>query len=531
MAGFVYIMSNASFDGRLKIGMSVKDPTGERVNELNNTTSLPEPFLVEYYCFVDRHDQLEKLIHKELDGFRPNKKREFFNVKLEIAIDTIRKLSKKFGGTKYEYLLRPESIVEELAPKINSSEKKQNIKYPNAKMVIEFNEVAKIAYEKLHKKSANLGDAFLEALEKQPSISVEKLNIIFEKLKLLHENHLHIEFKNQFSDPIANYYYNFCLNNNTLMAEEFKNTFKTLSVSANARNIFQTLCEKYKLKIKPNSIKMFEFIVKDIQSFNDDQMIFLNKLMKEVGFYIKKNNLARFPQYQIYKMSIPLTKTFSSADLLYFIKNEFNIIKLDKIAKDKLYLLAEKNGLGKIENILKLSIKDISSFDDINMPFIIQMLEILDFKIVKKVVNKSSKSKTAVAKYQIYKGNILIAEFSNYRDLFDFIGYEFDRKKLIELVQIEILKKAELKKNKVLLKETQEKIKKNQTKSELEQRNEELERRRSAYQAKSEMFGTNNQKIQTSSPPPITKPLFSLINRFIIGGILLFVFYKIMVSF
>ena len=84
MAGFVYVMSNASFDGRLKIGMSVKDPTGERVNELNNTTSLPEPFLVEYYCFVDRHDQLEKLIHKELDGFRPNKKREFFNVKSKI---------------------------------------------------------------------------------------------------------------------------------------------------------------------------------------------------------------------------------------------------------------------------------------------------------------------------------------------------------------------------------------------------------------------------------------------------------------
>ncbi|MDC1412246.1 GIY-YIG nuclease family protein [Amylibacter sp.] len=521
MAGFVYIMSNASFDGRLKIGMSVKDPTGERVNELNNTTSLPEPFLVEYYCFVDRHDFLEKLIHKELDAFRPNKKREFFNVKLEIAIDTIRKLAKKFGGTKYEYLLHPESIVEELPPKINKSEKQQNIKYPNAKMVIEFNEAAKIAYEKLHKKSTNLGNTFLEALEKQPSISVEKLNTIFEKLELLHKNNLHLEFRNQFSDPIANYYYNFCLNTNTLMAEEFKNTFETLNVSANARNIFQTLCAKYKLKIKPNSIKMFEFIVKDIQYFNDEQMIFLNKLMREVGFYIKKNNLNRFPQYQIYKMSIPLTKTFSSADLLYFIKNEFNIIKLDKIAKDKLYLLAEKNGLGKIENILKLSIKDISTFDDINMPFINQMLEILEFKIVKKVLNKSSKSNTTGVKYQICKDNIPIAKFSNTNDLLSFIGNEFDRKKLIKLVEIEILKKAELKKNKFLLKETQDQLKKNQAKSE-------LERRRIAYQAKSEIHA---QKIKTSSPPPITKPLFSLTNRFIIGGILLFVFYKIMVSF
>ena len=53
MAGFVYVMSNPGFDGRVKIGKSIKDPTMDRVEELNSTTSVPEPFKVEYYCYVD----------------------------------------------------------------------------------------------------------------------------------------------------------------------------------------------------------------------------------------------------------------------------------------------------------------------------------------------------------------------------------------------------------------------------------------------------------------------------------------------
>ena len=46
MAGFVYIMSNPAFPQLLKIGKSGKDPTGDRVKELNQT-GVPEPFKVE----------------------------------------------------------------------------------------------------------------------------------------------------------------------------------------------------------------------------------------------------------------------------------------------------------------------------------------------------------------------------------------------------------------------------------------------------------------------------------------------------
>ncbi len=38
------MMSNLGFDGRVKIGKSIKDPTMDRVEELNLTTSVSERF-------------------------------------------------------------------------------------------------------------------------------------------------------------------------------------------------------------------------------------------------------------------------------------------------------------------------------------------------------------------------------------------------------------------------------------------------------------------------------------------------------
>ena len=51
MAGFIYIMSNPAFPNLLKIGKTSKDPTSNRINELN-TTGVPYPFRCEYYAFV-----------------------------------------------------------------------------------------------------------------------------------------------------------------------------------------------------------------------------------------------------------------------------------------------------------------------------------------------------------------------------------------------------------------------------------------------------------------------------------------------
>ena len=90
MAGFVYVMSNPGMPKLLKIGKSSKDPSTFRLDELN-TTGVPFPFGCEYYIYVDDCDWLERNVHAELGEFRPNQKREFFEVNCSEAIKTIQK--------------------------------------------------------------------------------------------------------------------------------------------------------------------------------------------------------------------------------------------------------------------------------------------------------------------------------------------------------------------------------------------------------------------------------------------------------
>jgi len=89
MKGWIYIMSNASFsDGRIKIGMSSKDPI-ERKSELESS-GVPEPFVIEYKAMVDDYQKIEQKVHRLLDKYRPNKKREFFTCTIPEAIIAIR---------------------------------------------------------------------------------------------------------------------------------------------------------------------------------------------------------------------------------------------------------------------------------------------------------------------------------------------------------------------------------------------------------------------------------------------------------
>lgn len=59
MNGFIYIMSNPSIQGKIKIGKSASDPKSFRKEELY-TTSVPEPFVVEYSVFEENYDEIEK---------------------------------------------------------------------------------------------------------------------------------------------------------------------------------------------------------------------------------------------------------------------------------------------------------------------------------------------------------------------------------------------------------------------------------------------------------------------------------------
>ena len=80
--GFVYIMTNDSMPGIIKVGMSTKVPT-ERAKELEDT-GLPMSYVVQYYAFFDDMRQAEKKAHNELSKYHYNK--EFFKTDVGIAI-------------------------------------------------------------------------------------------------------------------------------------------------------------------------------------------------------------------------------------------------------------------------------------------------------------------------------------------------------------------------------------------------------------------------------------------------------------
>jgi hypothetical protein len=101
MSGFVYVMSNPAFPHLVKIGKSSKDPTVNRVKELNHT-GVPAAFKVEYYAYVSDEDSLETKVHASLSAQRFNENREFFTASVSTAVGVIRELARKFGWLKYE---------------------------------------------------------------------------------------------------------------------------------------------------------------------------------------------------------------------------------------------------------------------------------------------------------------------------------------------------------------------------------------------------------------------------------------------
>ena len=87
--GHVYICSNPTYEGMVKIGMTTKRPR-ERVKDLYNT-SVPTPFVLEHSFRITNTTPraFEASCHKHLDKYRVNQRREFFYLSPEEARDKI----------------------------------------------------------------------------------------------------------------------------------------------------------------------------------------------------------------------------------------------------------------------------------------------------------------------------------------------------------------------------------------------------------------------------------------------------------
>ena len=87
MKGYVYILSNKSMPGLLKIGKTTTSPA-QRMAELHST-GVPTPFELELAVEVSDCDVSEREVHALLDTKRVMTHREFFRISVRKAIDQI----------------------------------------------------------------------------------------------------------------------------------------------------------------------------------------------------------------------------------------------------------------------------------------------------------------------------------------------------------------------------------------------------------------------------------------------------------
>jgi hypothetical protein len=88
--GYVYVLSNPAHPGLLKIGYTT-DPVESRAGNLSASTGVLADFRIEYWCLTLAAHEVERLVHRAFAAERVNKRREFFNVDLDAAIEEIEK--------------------------------------------------------------------------------------------------------------------------------------------------------------------------------------------------------------------------------------------------------------------------------------------------------------------------------------------------------------------------------------------------------------------------------------------------------
>lgn len=85
--GFVYVLSNPSIPGLVKIGRTDR-PVEERAAELSRDSGVLEPFEIEAYFAVDDADTAENEVHRALSVYR-KPDREFFLLDVKRAIGLV----------------------------------------------------------------------------------------------------------------------------------------------------------------------------------------------------------------------------------------------------------------------------------------------------------------------------------------------------------------------------------------------------------------------------------------------------------
>ncbi|HIB3268410.1 TPA: GIY-YIG nuclease family protein [Citrobacter youngae] len=101
-SGYVYILKNEAFQKSLfKIGFTKNMPEQRAKQLFNGMTGVPLPFDVVMACQVGNYQEAEKNVHARLKPYRVNRRREFFELPIEICskvvLDECNKINEHLG--------------------------------------------------------------------------------------------------------------------------------------------------------------------------------------------------------------------------------------------------------------------------------------------------------------------------------------------------------------------------------------------------------------------------------------------------
>lgn len=98
--GYVYILTNPSLAGLVKIGHTHRSPE-ERARELSKLSGVPTPFVVAFSVTVSNCGLAETMAHQRLSAYRGANNREFFAVTVQEAVKVLKVIVREIdqGGS------------------------------------------------------------------------------------------------------------------------------------------------------------------------------------------------------------------------------------------------------------------------------------------------------------------------------------------------------------------------------------------------------------------------------------------------
>lgn len=87
--GFVYVLTNRSMPGCVKIGYTLDD-VENRAKDISSATGVPQAFEVEFRCLTLNPDAVERIVHDALNSKRVSDTREFFKVDVDEAVRIVK---------------------------------------------------------------------------------------------------------------------------------------------------------------------------------------------------------------------------------------------------------------------------------------------------------------------------------------------------------------------------------------------------------------------------------------------------------